>query len=91
MGFRLGDGLVTVNPCYHRDYLMATADFWISLMCLLAGFTVMALTYRMERRPSSTLSPRLIPTTLLMLFGLLLALGAGAHLLSTFGIHPPQS
>ena len=70
--------------------MMATMDFWISLVCLLAGFAVMGHTYRVERRPRSTLSPPLIPTTLLMLFGLLLALGAGAHLLSIFGIHPPQ-
>ncbi len=46
--------------------------------------------YRVERRPPNLNSPRLVPTTLLLLLGLLVVLGAGAHLLGYFGIHPPQ-
>ena len=90
MWFRLGDGLATVNQCYKQLHMMAYADFWVSLACLLAGLLLMGQMYRMERRPPNLNAPRLVPTTLLLLLGLLVALGAGAHLLGYFGIHPPQ-
>ena len=70
--------------------MMAYADFWVSLACLLGGLLLMGQMYRVERRPPNLNSPRLVPTTLLLLLGLLVALGAGAHLLGYFGIHPPQ-
>ena len=70
--------------------MMAYADFWVSLACLLVGLLLMGQMYRVERRPPNLNSPRMVPTTLLLLLGLLIALGAGAHLLGYFGIHPPQ-
>ena len=70
--------------------MMTYADFWVSLACLLAGLVLMGQMYRVERRPPNLNAPRLLPTTLLLLLGLLIALGAGAHLLGYFGIHPPQ-
>jgi hypothetical protein len=40
----------------------------------------------LERRPRPAMSPRLIPTTPLMLAAVLLAVLAGSHLLSLWGI-----
>ena len=70
--------------------MIAYADFWVSLGCLMAGLLLMAHMYRVERRPPNLNSPRLAPTTLLLLLGLFIVLGAGVHLLGYFGIHPPH-
>jgi hypothetical protein len=65
------------------------SDFWISLAVLLLGFGLVAAMYRLEKRPRKDLQPRLFPTTLVLLLGLLIALGAAIHLLGYAGIHPP--
>ena len=64
------------------------AIFSIAALCL--GVSLIGLMYWLEKRPRQDLSPRLFPTTLFMLLGILLALGAGVHLLSLGGIHIPQ-
>ena len=66
------------------------SDFWISLAALAAGLGLMVAMYALEKRPRQDLKPRLLPTTLLLLLGLLVALGAGIHLLGYLGIHPPS-
>jgi hypothetical protein len=66
------------------------SDFWISLGVFLVGLALMAAMYRAEKRPRNDLKPRLFPTTLVLLLGLLIALGAGIHLLGYFGIQPPK-
>ena len=90
MWFRIGDGLAAVNQCYKQLKMVLNTDFWVSFAALIGGLLVMVQMYRIERRPRGSLSPRLFPTTLLLLLGLLVALGAGAHLLTMVGIHPPQ-
>jgi hypothetical protein len=65
------------------------SDFWISLAVLLLGLGLVAAMYRLEKRPRKDLRPRLFPTTLVLLVGLLIALGAAIHLLGYAGIHPP--
>ena len=66
------------------------SDFWISLAVLLLGFGLVAAMYWLEKRPRKDLKPRLFPTTLVLLIGLLIALGAGIHLLGYLGIQPPK-
>jgi len=65
------------------------SDFWISLVTLLLGFGLVGAMYWLEKRPRKDLRPRLFPTTLVLLLGLLIALGAAIHLLGYAGIHPP--
>ena len=65
------------------------SDFWISLAVLLLGFGLVGAMYWLEKRPRKDLRPRLFPTTLVLLVGLLIALGAAIHLLGYAGIHPP--
>ena len=90
MWFRIGDGLAAVNQCYKQSKMVLNTDFLVSLAALISGLLVVGQMYRIEKRPRGNLSPRLLPTTLVLLLGLLVALGAGAHLLSLIGIHPPQ-
>ena len=71
--------------------MIFTYDFWVGVVGLLSGLLLMGTMYRIEKRPRGSLRPHLLPTSLFMLLGLLLVLGAGAHLLTMFGIHPPQS
>ena len=80
------------NRCktMYLQRMFMTADFWISLTALLGGVFTMGLMYHIEKRPRRGLKPKLIPTTFLLLLGLLLMLGAGAHLLGYIGIHPPK-
>ena len=65
------------------------SDFWISLAVLLLGLGLVAAMYWLEKQPRKDLRPRLFPTTLVLLLGLLIALGAAIHLLGYAGIHPP--
>ncbi|MEP6827530.1 MAG: hypothetical protein ABJA10_05605, partial [Aestuariivirga sp.] len=84
-------GLAAVNQCYKLLKMVLNTDFWESSAALIGGLLVVGQMYRVEKRPRGNLSPRLFPTTLVLLLGLLVALGAGAHLLSLTGIHPPPS
>ena len=90
MWFRIGDGLAAVNQCYKQLKMVLNTDFWVSLAALIGGLLIVGQMYRIEKRPRGNLSPRLFPTTLVLLLGLVVALGAGVHLLSLIGIHPPQ-
>ena len=90
MWFRIGDGLATVNQCYKQLKMVWNTDFWVSSAALIGGLLLVGQMYRVERRPRDSLSPRLFPTTLVLLLGLIVALGAGVHLLTMVGIQPPQ-
>ena len=70
--------------------MLISSDAIFSIAALIAGLGLTALMYWLEKRPRQDLSPRLFPTTLFMLLGIFLALGAGVHLLSLGGLHIPQ-
>ena len=67
-----------------------SSDAIFSLTALASGVILIGSMYWLEKRPRQDLRPRLFPTTLVMLFGILLALGAGVHLLSLGGLQIPQ-
>lgn len=62
-------------------------ELWMTIAILLACAGVIAFLSWLERRPRIGLSPRLIPTTpILLVFGFI-GLLALVHLLNIFGIH----
>ena len=62
-------------------------ELWMTIAILLACAGVIAFLSWLERRPRMGLSPRLIPTTpILLVFGFI-GLLALVHLLNIFGIH----
>ena len=65
-------------------------DVLFSTAALIAGFGIVGLMYWLEKRPRKDLSPRRFPTTLVLFLAIMLALGAGIHLLSLAGFTPPQ-
>ena len=71
--------------------MLENPQFWIGSIAFIFGLGLVILMYRLEKRPRQNLKPRLIPTTLFLLIGLLIMLGAGVHLLTVvFGITIPQ-
>ncbi len=74
----------------NNGIMWENSDFWISLAALVLGLALVAGMYVIEKRPRKDLKPRLFPTTLVLLLGLLIALGAGIHLLGYIGIQPPK-
>ena len=69
--------------------MLENSDFWIAILALVFGLSLVAAMYWLEKQPRQDMKPRLLPTTLILLIGLLIALGAAIHLLSYAGIHPP--
>jgi len=63
----------------------------ITIAAALLGLSVAGLMYFLEKRPRRDLRPRLFPTTLVLLLGGLLAVGAIMHLLALAGIPLPKS
>ncbi len=61
------------------EFYLTAAAFGLAI--LFAGLMAWV-----ERRPRAALSPRLIPTTPLLLIAVLVAVLAGSHLLSMWGI-----
>ena len=71
--------------------MLLMSDFWIGLAALALGLGLAAWMYWLEKHPARDLRPRLVPTTLFLLIGGLIALGAAIHLLGLLGIHPPAA
>ena len=66
-------------------------QFWIGLAAFAFGLSLTGGMYVLEKKPRKSLTPRLFPTTLFLLIGLLIMLGAGVHLLTVvFGVTIPQ-
>jgi hypothetical protein len=66
-------------------------QFWIGLGALVFGLGLTILMYLLEKKPRKDFRPRMLPTTLFMLIGMLIALGASVHLLTAvFGFTLPQ-
>jgi uncharacterized iron-regulated membrane protein len=61
-------------------------EFYVTAAIFVLAIAFAGIMAWVERRPRTALSPRLIPTTPLLLAAVLLAVLAGSHLLSMWGI-----
>jgi uncharacterized iron-regulated membrane protein len=68
---------------------MWNGELFFTLMVFAAGLSLSGWMFWLEKHPRQDLQPRLLPTTLILLSGGLIALGAGVHLLAIAGIHLP--
>ena len=66
---------------------VSTTELAITVGALLAGSGLVAGMVVLERRPRTSLNPRLIPTTPVMLLGALVAVLAIVHLVNLYGVH----
>ena len=66
---------------------VSTTELAITIFALLAGFGLAAGMILLERRPRTSLNPRLIPTTPVLLLGALIAILAIVHLVNLYGVH----
>lgn len=73
-----------------KQEMSLSPDAIFSTAAVILGVCLAALMYWLEKRPRDDLSPRLFPTTLVMLIAIMLVLGAGFHLLSLGGYSAPQ-
>jgi len=64
-----------------------SAELWITISIMLLGFGLMGGMAWLERRPRKSLDPLPVPTTPLLLVGVLIGLLAVVHLLNLWGIH----
>ena len=62
-------------------------ELWITIGVLLACLAAAVILSWMERRPRTSLSPRWVPTTPLLLAAGFIGLLALVHLVNIFGIH----
>jgi hypothetical protein len=89
LGLRIGEGFPPVNLSCKRLKIMWNGEIIFTLAAFAGGLGLVSWMFRLEKHPRQDLQPRLVPTTLIMLLGGLLALGAGVHLLGLAGIHLP--
>lgn len=62
-------------------------QLWLTIAVLVASVAVVGFVSWLERRPRTSLAPRMIPTTpVLMVFGFI-ALLALVHLVNLYGVH----
>ena len=67
--------------------MVDSLEFWLTLAVLAGSIFVVGFMSWLERRPRKSLTPRMIPTTpVLILFGFI-ALLALVHLFNLYGIH----
>ena len=67
--------------------MVDSLEFWLTLAVLAGSVAVVGFMSWLERRPRKSLTPRMIPTTpVLILFGFI-ALLALVHLANLYGIH----
>jgi membrane associated rhomboid family serine protease len=62
-------------------------EFWITIAAMAAGFGLMGAMAWLERRPRKSFDPLPVPTTPLLLVGVLIGLLAVVHLFNLWGIH----
>ena len=70
--------------------MQLNSETLVTLAALVAGAILVTWMYVLEKRPRQALSPRLFPTTLVMLAGLVIAIGAAVHLAALAGFKIPQ-
>ncbi|MFN4144030.1 hypothetical protein [Aestuariivirga sp.] len=66
-------------------------EFWITVAVLTASVCVVGLMSWLERRPRTSLTPRLIPTTPVLLVFAFVAILALVHLFNLYGVHTGRS
>jgi uncharacterized iron-regulated membrane protein len=67
--------------------MVSSPEFWITLGVFLLSAAAIGFLSWLERRPRTSLNPRLIPTTpVIIVFGFI-ALLALVHLANLYGIH----
>lgn len=66
-------------------------ETWISVGFFAFGLLLSTFMYFLEKRPRRDFRPKLFPTTLFLLIGLLLMMGSGAHILLLSGYHLPSN
>jgi hypothetical protein len=69
--------------------MMWNGELLITVAGFLGGLGLAGWMFWLEKHPRQDLRPRLLPTTLILLLGGLIALGAGVHLLAIAGFHLP--
>ena len=69
---------------------MPDLDHLLTYAALALGLGIIAATVIAERRPRTSLEPRLIPTTPVMFAGALIALLAVVHLVNLLGYRTGQ-
>ncbi len=67
--------------------MTSSIEFWITLGVFLLSAALIAFLSRLEKRPRTSLSPRLIPTTPAIIILGFIALLALVHLANLYGIH----
>jgi asparagine N-glycosylation enzyme membrane subunit Stt3 len=75
MGFR------EVNHLNRTKKTMFTTEFWVTLAILASAAGLVVWMGWLEKQPKTKLSPRLFPTTLVMVLALVIALFAGFHMI----------
>lgn len=61
-------------------------EFYATVAVFILALAFAGFMAWLERRPRAAMQPRLLPTTPLMLAAILLAVLAGSHLLSIWGV-----
>jgi len=89
LGPRIGEGFPPVNLSCKALKIMWNGELLFTLAVFIGSLSLSGWMFWLEKHPRRDLKPRLAPTTLIMLLGGLLALGAGVHLLGLAGIHLP--
>ncbi len=89
LAFRIGEGFPPVNLSCKALKIMWNGELLITLAAFIGGLSLSGWMFWLEKHPRQALTPRLVPTTLILLLGGLLALGASVHLLAIAGIHMP--
>ncbi len=64
-----------------------SAELWITVAIMVAGFGLMGGMAWLEKRPRKSFDTLPVPTTPLLLVGVLIGLLAVVHLLNLWGIH----
>ena len=81
-------GAASVNqPSVNMPANVNPTELWITIAIMLAGFGLMGGMAWLERRPRQSFDPLPVPTTPLLLVGVLIGLLAVVHLFNLWGIH----
>lgn len=66
---------------------MLTTHFILTVLVLLGALGLVARMIVIEKRPRTTINPRLVPTTTVILIGGFVAFLALIHLINLAGVH----